>query len=43
MVSTQGESSLHGLETHLNIQRRLYDYQWALAHAPSDLGDRLTA
>jgi hypothetical protein len=40
MVSTQGESSLHGLETHLNIQRRLYDYQLALAHTPSDLEQR---
>src|SRR2546423_3211412 len=28
MISTQGESSLHLMETHGNIQRRLYDSQF---------------
>src|SRR5207237_8243901 len=40
IVSTQGESYLNGIETHFNIQRRLYDYQLALARTPSDLEQR---
>ena len=40
IVSTQGESYLNWIETHFNIQRRLYDYQLALARTPSDLEQR---
>ena len=29
IVSTQGESSLNWMETHVNIQRRLYDDQFS--------------
>src|SRR4029450_6275670 len=34
------ESYLNWIETHFNIQRRLYDYQLALARTPSDLEQR---
>ncbi len=34
IVSTQGESDKNWMETHLNIQRRLYDYQFSLAKTP---------
>jgi Integrase core domain len=34
--STKGESYLHGLETHCNIQRRLYDYQFSLVKTPAE-------
>jgi transposase len=34
IISTQGESYQNLMETHLNIQRRLYDYQFSLAHTP---------
>ena len=34
MTSTQGESSLHIIETHFNIQRRLYDSQLSLTRTP---------
>jgi transposase InsO family protein len=37
IVSTQGESYLNWMETHFNIQRRLYDYQFSLAHTPAAL------
>ena len=30
IVSTEGQSYMNLMETHFNIQRRLYDYQWAL-------------
>jgi transposase InsO family protein len=30
IVSTQGQSYMNLLETHFNIQRRIYDYQFAL-------------
>jgi hypothetical protein len=40
IVSTQGESYLNWMETHLNIQRRLYDYQCSLARTPADLEQR---
>jgi Integrase core domain len=33
--STQGESYLNWMETHFNIQRRLYDYQFSLTTTPS--------
>jgi transposase InsO family protein len=34
IISTQGESYMNLMETHFNIQRRLYDYQFALARTP---------
>lgn len=40
IVSTQGQSYLNGIETHFDIQRRLYDYQFSLARTPSDLEQR---
>jgi hypothetical protein len=40
IVSTQGESYLNWIETHLHMQRRLYDYQFSLARTPGDLEQR---
>ena len=40
IVSTQGESYLNWMETHVNIQRRLYDYQCSLARTPGELDQR---
>jgi hypothetical protein len=40
IVSTQGESYLNWMETHFNIQRRLYDYQFSLARTPGELDQR---
>jgi hypothetical protein len=40
IVSTQGESYLNWIETHFNIQRRLYDYQFSLARTAGDLEQR---
>jgi transposase InsO family protein len=37
IVSTQGESYLNWIETHFNIQRRLYDYQFSLTRTPAEL------
>lgn len=37
IVSTQGESDQNWMETHFNIQRRLYDYQCSLAPTPAAL------
>ena len=37
IVSTQGESYMNWMETHFNIQRRLYDYQFSLARTPTAL------
>ena len=37
IISTQGESYLNWMETHFNIQRRLYDYQFAQAQSPGEL------
>jgi transposase InsO family protein len=34
IVSTQGESDQNWMETHFNVQRRLYDYQLSLARTP---------
>ncbi len=34
IVSTQGESYMNLMETHCNIQRRLYDYQFSLTQTP---------
>ncbi len=38
--STKGESYQNLVETHFNIQRRLYDYQFSLAHTPVELARR---
>jgi transposase InsO family protein len=40
IVSTQGESYQNRMETHFNIQRRLYDYQFSLARTPAELEQR---
>jgi hypothetical protein len=40
IVSTQGQRYLNWIETHFNIQRRLYDSQWSCASSPSDLEQR---
>jgi transposase len=37
IVSTHGESYRNLLETHFNIQRRLYDYQFAQTTTPTEL------
>ncbi len=34
ITSTEGESYLNLMETHFNIQRRLYDYQFSLTRTP---------
>jgi transposase InsO family protein len=34
--STKGESYQNLMETHFNIQRRLYDYQFSLARTPAE-------
>jgi len=34
MESTKGESYLNWMETHFNVQRRLYDYQFSLSTTP---------
>jgi transposase InsO family protein len=36
IVSTQGESWRNIMETHFNVQRRLYDYQFSLTQSPSE-------
>jgi transposase InsO family protein len=38
--STKGESYQNLMETHFNIQRRLYDYQFSLARTPVELEER---
>jgi transposase InsO family protein len=38
--STKGESYQNLMETHFNIQRRLYDYQFALARTPAEFEQR---
>jgi hypothetical protein len=40
IIRTQGESYLNWMETHFNVQRRLYDYQFSLAHTPAELEQR---
>src|SRR4030095_3581931 len=37
IVSTQGESYKNLMETHFNIQRRLFDYQFSLTQTPTEL------
>jgi len=36
MESTKGESYLNWMETHFNVQRRLYDYQFSLSTTPTE-------
>ena len=36
MVSTQGESYKNLMETHFNIQRRLFDYPCSLTQTPAE-------
>ena len=36
IISTQGESYQNLMETHFNIQRRLYDYQFSLTRTPME-------
>src|SRR5919199_991087 len=36
MESTKGESYLNWLETHFNVQRRLFDYQFSLTTTPGE-------
>lgn len=36
IVSTQGQSYMNLMETHFNIQRRLYDYQLARTRTPQE-------
>jgi transposase InsO family protein len=37
IVSTHGESYKNLMETHFNIQRRLFDYQFSLTQTPAEL------
>src|SRR6266849_3010339 len=39
IVSTQGQSDMNLMETHCNIQRRLYDYQLALTRTPGEFDE----
>ena len=36
MESTKGESYLNWMETHCNVPRRLYDYQFSLSTTPME-------
>jgi hypothetical protein len=36
IVSTHGDSYKHLMETHFNVQRRLYDYQFSLTQTPAE-------
>jgi hypothetical protein len=36
MESTKGESYLNWMETHFNVQRRLFDYQFSLTTTPGE-------
>jgi transposase len=36
IASTKGESYLNWMETHFNVQRRLYDYQFSLTTTPAE-------
>jgi hypothetical protein len=40
IVSTQGESYLNWMDTHVKIQRRLYDDQFSWARTPGALDQR---
>jgi len=39
IVRPQGQSDMHLMETHCNIQRRLDDYQWALTQTPHEFDE----
>jgi transposase InsO family protein len=39
IISTQGQSYMNLMETHFNIQRRLYDYQLALTRTPCEFAE----
>ena len=39
IVSTQGQSYMNLMETHVTIQRRLYDYQVALTRPPREFDE----
>src|SRR5712691_2474340 len=39
IVSTQGQSYQNLMETHFNIQRRVYDYQLALTRTPGEFDE----
>jgi transposase InsO family protein len=39
IVSTAGQSYMNLMETHFNIQRRLYDYQLALTRTPHEFDE----
>jgi len=39
IVSTQGQSYMNLMESHFNIQRRLYDYQFALTRTPQEFDE----
>ena len=39
IVSTQGQSYMNLMETHCNLQRRLYDYQLALTRTPCEFDE----
>ena len=43
IVSTEGQSYMNLMETHFNIQRRLYDYQFSLTRTPSSLKKSINA
>ena len=40
LESTKGDSYKNLMETHFNIQRRLFDYQFSLSHTPIELEQR---
>ena len=40
IASRKGESDQNWMETHFNIQRRLYDDQFSLARTPAELEQR---
>jgi transposase InsO family protein/transposase len=40
IISTKGQSYMNLMETHFNIQRRLYDYQFSLSRTPAELEQR---
>lgn len=37
IVSTEGQSYMNLMETHVNVQRRVYDYQLSLTRTPREL------
>ena len=39
IVNTQGQSYMNLMESHCNMQRRLYDYQLALTRTPQEFAE----